>query len=61
MIEINKEIENKLNYVGVGLSELQRLSKIIQAFLTIKKILKRTIYKLCFIFLNLKYKRLKRI
>lgn len=31
MIGINDEIENKLNYIGVGLSELQRLSKILQA------------------------------
>lgn len=31
MVKINEEMENKLNYIGVSLSELQRLSKIMQA------------------------------
>ena len=33
MIEIDNEMENKLNEIGVSLSELQRLSRIMQACL----------------------------
>jgi len=33
MAEINEETEDKLNYIGIGLSELKRISEILQACL----------------------------
>lgn len=60
MIGINDEMENKLNYIGVSLGELQRLSKILQTCLNDKEKLDIKDVQTIFIILKSKIAEIKK-
>ena len=60
MIKIDNEMENKLNEIGVSLSELQRLSRIMQACLDDEENLNNGDVQTIFNIIKLKTKEIKK-